>query len=337
MNWETTAMEQRMYDALLDQLGQDKGSALKNGYVTARTKLLTEVLPEVIVANPNMTDHSAKHILDVLQNAGRLIGLRALEKPNPTLSASDGYTLCLAILFHDAGMVYGRQGHQNRIAEVYKWVQGDTQRPIQEQPLLHRIAGSHTGLTDSGSHDTIADVPPTMHFEGEPVRSQELAAILRFADELAEGPHRTSPFKREKGDLPSENEVYHDYAGITSAGIDRPDGRIILSYEIELDDTMTQRSQRFQRLLDFTFQRVVKVDRERRYARSYSTHLAPFNRTEVTLNFWKSGNLIYHLNRLALSDKTILDRPAMTLADIDGRYDVGSVAEELDSVLGRGD
>ena len=336
MNWETTLMEQRMYDALLDQLGQDKGSALKIGYVTARTKLLTEVLPEVIVANPNMTDHSASHVADVMQNAERLIGPQALEKPDPTLTAADGYTLCLAILFHDAGMVYGRTGHQKRITEVYKWVQGDTQRPIQEQPLLHRIAGSHTGLTDSGSHDTIADVPPAMHFEGEPVRSQELAAILRFADELAEGPHRTSTFKREKRGLPSENEVYHDYAAITSASIDRPEGRIVLSYEIELDDTMTQRSQRFQRLLDFTFRRVIKVDRERRYARSYSTHVASFNRTEVTLNFWKSGNLLYHLNRLELSDKTVLDRPATTLADIDGRYHVGSVATELDNALGEG-
>jgi hypothetical protein len=329
-------MEQRMYDALLDQLGQERGSALKIGYITARTKLLTKVLPHVIVADPNMTDHSATHVADVMQNAERLIGPQALAKPDPPLSAADAYTLCLAILFHDAGMVYGRTGHQNRITEIYKWVQGDTQRPIQEQPLLHSIAGSHTGLTDSGSHDTIADVPPTMHFEGEPVQSQEVAAILRFADELAEGPHRTSTFMEEKLGLPCANKVYHHYSAITSARIDRPEGRIVLSYEIELNEKMTQRSKRFRRLLDFTFRRVVKVDRERRYARSYSTLLAPFNRTEVTLNFWQSGNLVYHLNRLELSDKTVLDRRAINLSDIDARYDVGSVATELDNALGPG-
>ena len=64
------------------------------------------------------------------------------------------------------------------------------------------------------------------------MRLRELAAVLRFADELAEGPQRTSEFMQAEGLYESESQQFHDYANSTHILIDRGTNRIILTYEI---------------------------------------------------------------------------------------------------------
>ena len=85
---------------------------------------------------------------------------------------------------------------------------------------------------------------------GQLVRLRELAAVLRFADELAEGPQRTSEFMQEEGLYDSESQQFHDYANITNILIERQNSRIVITYEIDID---VNRPQRAPRLSEFYF------------------------------------------------------------------------------------
>ena len=267
MTWDDTRLERRMYHALAS-LGRARQLRFKGLYDSARSELL-EILPRNLSAEPHLTDHSADHVAQVMDNADRLIGQSAFESSDAMLSPIDAYALCLAIFFHDAGMAFGREDHQQRITEVYDGILAQGSRPNHERGALHWIAGAHTGVTDHGSRDTIGDVPPTLFLDGETVQAQELAAILRFADELAEGFWRTSRFATEQlGAVKPADQVYHDYASITSIHVGRSEQRIVASYEIRLDnDKMTPRSRALRDLLEHVGKRVVKLDRERRYAR----------------------------------------------------------------------
>ena len=73
MSHEISRLEQRMYQALNDILPPSKGNDLKALYTMARNRLMDEVLPKTIVAEPNMTDHSAAHVLAVMNAADKLL------------------------------------------------------------------------------------------------------------------------------------------------------------------------------------------------------------------------------------------------------------------------
>ena len=320
-----------MYEALTERFDQTRAERLTALYTSARRKLVDEVYPRVIVANPGLTDHSGTHIANVLDNADHLVAPDAFEKRSAPFSAADVYVLCLAILFHDAGMVYGRDGHERQIAKIYNLVRGSSDPPLQEKALVYHIALAHTGTINGGSKDTIARVPVSMDLDGEKVQSRELAALVRFADELAEGPQRTSSLKGDPPfDREADSEVYHRYASISNIHIDREDGRIALTYHFDMcDDYMDPNAPRFRDLLEFTFKRALKIDRERRYARFYSIHLAPFTRTTVALNFWDNAGLALPLGPLELSAKSALTQGAMPLGEYDASFDVDRIVQHL--------
>ena len=320
-----------MYKALAAGFDQPRADRLKDLYRNARRKLFDEALTRIAEVEPGMTDHSASHVANVLDNADHLLAADAFEATPPRFSAADAYTLCLSILFHDAGMVYGRDDHEQQIARVYEWVRQSAEPPLQEKGLVYRAARAHTGRAANGSRDTIADVPATMDLDGAKVQLRELAAILRFADELAEGPQRTSslvpgtPLTRGE-----DNQVHHDYAGISNVHIDRDLGRIALTYRFDIGDRyMDPKSPEFHRLMEYTFGRIAKLDGERRYARFYSRHLAPFTRTNVVLNFWINGSRLVDMGHLELSDKGALDQESIDLGCLDSRYDVDTIVSQL--------
>ena len=338
MSHEISSLEQRMYEALAATFIPSRAEKLKALYTTARAKLLDDVMPRTVVAEPDLTDHSAAHVLDVMNAANRLLAPDAFRGGDTLLTAADAYILCLSILFHDAGMVYGRDGHEQQIIRVYDWVRSSCDAPLQEKALIYRIAGAHTGTTDDGSKDRIGEVPTTMDLDGDEVKPRELAAILRFADELSEGPHRTSRFVASGSGFPPASQVYHEYAKVTNVHIARSLGRIVLTYRYDICDTNADpASPEFRRLLAFTFSRAIKVDRERRYTRFYSCQLAPFNRTEVTFNFWTPAGLAFSLDSLQLSDKDALDQPLPDLKTLDPRYDIDAIIETLTNDCGRSD
>ncbi|MBI2825943.1 MAG: hypothetical protein HYX69_14765 [Planctomycetia bacterium] len=309
----------------------DVGDRYFAGYMAARAKLMDDILREIKGVEPSLSDHSADHIENVLSNAAKLLTLRPKTHG---LSAIELYCLGMFVLFHDVGNLFGRTDHHKKVSEIYDWTRGTTSDVQHEKTLVLAAAAAHTGLASDGTRDTLKELPVTEHLNGHRVRLQQLAAILRLADELAEGPQRTSDFMQQHALYVADSRIFHQYASVTHVFIDRGNARVCLTYEIDIgcnsDESEDGRDRRIVALLEFVYQRAVKLDQERRYSRFYSPILSPFQTTSITFNFrCNRVPLSFSLPPISLDDKIIPGEPCRSLVDMAPAYSIPRLLADL--------
>jgi hypothetical protein len=287
--WVETEFERHMNQRLVAELGQERATSMCSQFVVARNKVLHEI-KNIHGVEPQLSDHGPDHISNVLDNVMSLI---SSDHSIHGLTARELYILGLVVLFHDVGNLFGREDHHTRIGEVFDWARGSDSVTRREKTLILRAASAHTGVTKSGSKNTLAEVDPSEHFEGKPVALRSIAAILRLADELAEGPQRTTEFFRTNIGYEPPSQKFHQYAACTHVSADRASGRLRLTYELQLDDfelpANTARVGDLVAFLEFIFHRVSKLDDERRYTRFYCPLLDAFRQTDVAINFYSGS------------------------------------------------
>lgn len=281
--WNTTEFEKKMEERLRKELGDEKGPQYYTQYTSARDALLRDnFFSQINGAEPSLSDHGARHIENVLENVGRLLGDEIENQSALTL-----YCLGLVVLFHDVGNVFKRKQHNKRISEVYNFVRNEVDRYNHERTLVIKAGEAHCGLNKEGGNDTLKFLEEADYLDGRPINLRNIAAILRLADELAEGPQRTSQFMQEMGLYDDASEIFHKYASMTEMYIDRALGRVAISYTVKIDDTTTKEG--LTELLKFIYHRIVKIDEERRYTKHYCDLLSPFKKTTVKFNFFVKG------------------------------------------------
>ena len=292
MSWINTLYEQEMLSFLKINLGEQKGNELFEKYSAVRNAMEEDgVFAEIKGKERGLTDHSEKHVKDVLDRAYQLIG----DFNQRGLTVYEVYILALMILFHDLGNVYGRTNHDSpkRIMDLYtKYRINHTQYKL-EKRVVANGASAHSGKSKNNCDDTLKFVDNNSSIEnGQPIRLQELAAILRFADELAEGPQRTCSFAIENNDFPDgDNIIYHEYAQITNIFIDRSRGRISVTYCFDVENKIeNEKEDNFKKLLELTFKRCLKLDLERRYTKYHSEILKPFKEISIKYDFNINNN-----------------------------------------------
>lgn len=303
---QLTKIEKLAEQSIIKCYGESEGKALWGGYVNARERAFKKVLPFIVREERELTDHGPEHILDVLNKAMALLGEQVCSGADSktSLNANEMYFLMLAILLHDAGNIFGRKEHNSKLVEAYKYCRGEDSELAKECRLLYPIIKAHCGKSKSGSSDTIKDLPSNESFKQNFLDSRRVGAILRFADELAEGPQRTSSFISENFGYSNESKTYHDYASVTEIAISRPDERIVISYDIDVCFGGNKIDEaRLRKLLELCEIRAVKLDLERKYATHYCSLLRPFKRTEISFHFNYSGDPIdLELDLITLTD-----------------------------------
>lgn len=288
MSWTTTKYEQAMETYLIDKLGHNQGHSLYVEYESLRNELIKDnFFREIKINEPFLSDHSDRHIMDVQDRAFKLIG--DFEKQG--LSAMDVYCLALMILFHDVGNIFGRIGHDSisKIAEVYNRYRAQHQNRGEERRVITIGASAHSGISREGCKDTLKFVKKDSIKEDE-INLPELSAILRLADELAEGQHRTCSFLIDKGTYEKDSMIFHKYARITEIRIDRPMGRISITNTINVSEDFSENlleQKDITDLINFSFYRAIKLDQERRYTKYYSEILQAFKYVTLLYNFEK--------------------------------------------------
>jgi hypothetical protein len=244
------------------------------------------------------------------------------------------YILAVAILFHDVGNLHGREDHQKKIAGIYAKARGADARFRNERNCVLAIAGAHTGSTKDGSKNTIATLG-RLTYEAEPIRCQELAALLRLGDELAEGPHRTSAYLQNKGMYSDASAVFHAFANSVEYSIDRENpGRIAMTITLEIQrddhDLFASRDVTLNRLLQLCYLRIVKVDQERRYCKYFCPALQRFTETTVWLHFYyRDYPLDLDLHPIVLDDLVIPGDLAKPIHDVDPNYELTALMDRL--------
>ena len=263
--WEDTPFEKAMKNSL-SGLGQ-VGQALIGNYTNAKKKLVEQVYEEIKATEPELSDHGPRHIKNVLENVGHLIGKEYLTaRERKYFNPIEYYFLGMVTLFHDVGNIHGRDRHNEKIKDIYVYTRGSDDK--QEMRMILLAAKAHTGKAADGGKDTLNDlnVDGGFHYQSQPVRLLEVAAILRMADELAEGPQRTSRFVFDTMGYAPENQIFHRYASCVLVNIDRNTGRFALSFNIEVCKTGGVEAADIDAtkdLLEFCYKRLVKLDQER--------------------------------------------------------------------------
>jgi len=330
---------ERITQTELRKLLGEQGETVFTRYKQARDLVVDQVLPEIKAVQPALTDHGPKHVRDVLEKAHALLGKNCIGNGRRQLNAVEAYCLLLCVIFHDVGNIYGRDGHQHHVASVYDYVHSEASRDMQEKQIILTVAGAHCGEASDGSKDTLRQLGGDAWLLGQRVRMRDVSAILRLADELAEGPQRTSTFMRKLG-YPPDAQVYHEYARATRTSVDQPSGRIALDYHIEVEcDGGKQTAPQKKALKDFLCfieQRALKVDQEMRYASFYSPLLREFRSTSITMGFWIDGNLAdLDLQPVVLTDLVVPGTKGKLPSEIDSKYSYRSLASAIARYLSR--
>jgi hypothetical protein len=333
MSWIEQNFEKTMFKALKKQFDKNEADRYFTHYKFVRDKLVDELYSQIPVNEPNLTDHTEKHIKNVLQNALFILDGGKVKD----LSGMDWYFLGLAILFHDVGNVYERKEHwkYDTISKIYDHFLGENPKYSREKNLIGRAAEAHSGIGRDGSADTMKGVDILGDIDGHRIRTRDMAVVLRFADELAEGPQRTSYFMNKNKQYHPSSWPFHEYAAQTSIFIDRNNERIALTYYIKLKDVgnslSSEQEARIEEMLNFIYIRVHKLDQERKYARHHSDYCSPFKRTSVTINFEINGKANVELNNCVLDDVTVPGESYRELGEKFENYKIINVISAINS------
>jgi hypothetical protein len=336
---ENLLLEQAMIDALNKQLPASEAKIYWTRYFSFKHKLETQVLEWIRTSEGSLTDHGPKHIENLLNNAYKLISpeIHKLLKgePSSSLNAIDIYLLATTILFHDVGNIFGREKHNMTIQRVMNDIFDSDFQDIhkRERTLIYAAAKAHTGKGDDLSVDTLQDIPRTNQLNGHQVAHQDIAAIVRFADELAEGPQRTSSYAQRIKIFDPSSEKFHRYASTLDIAIDPKNERISLVYEIEVntdqEGKITEKQEEELKIfLNYIYERIHKLDAERKYCSFYCDILKSIKKTIVNFTFTNNGFQVnFKVEPLTLTDlvipKKFLTR-AEEIASPHGRADLNA-------------
>lgn len=224
----------------LDKLAADDGVA---DYLIENFKSVHRYLEEDyyrwVQANcSHFTDHGEHHIKTVISQASALLEEHIEDPDEGELSAVDVYLLLSAIIWHDVGMVKHRAGHEEAVTEFTEEVKRMAFPNPGVQGVIERIVKAHTG----GDH--ALQIPKrkeniTIKHRSYTVYSRALAAILRFADELAENPGRVS--SSIFSTVPEESKIFWKYSESIKGINPQPRRqRINVDVELGIDDAVSQ-------------------------------------------------------------------------------------------------
>jgi hypothetical protein len=333
--WEQRPLENFIQNQLSSKL-KTEGDDFWARYVLVRDEMINEVLPWIAANEPGLTDHGARHIFDVIDNAALLVGIsnqHGEDQQAPKhldFLPQEWLILIMGLVLHDVGNIFGRSRHNQKIPEVWRANKGAWNAwSLHQRQIITNVGRAHSGLAASGSKDTLEPLATSSNFfEKVPIRAAEIAAIIRFADELAEGPQRTSQFMISQNLVKPESEIYHQYAKITQVSIDREGGRVALSYSIDVDDATyptdnAEKREFIGSLLNMIYSRAAKMNYERQFARHYAAVLSPFKQTSVSLSLYRDGMPVdLSLMPVVLTDMSVLHNADFKLEAHNPEYEV---------------
>ncbi|QEG26646.1 hypothetical protein GobsT_13910 [Gemmata obscuriglobus] len=324
--WPDTPFEKQLKTAL--KKINARGDVLAGNFASSKKFLVENVYEEIKREERHLSDHGPRHIVNVLENIGTLLG-----KEYGGFSPEEMYCLGMITLFHDVGNMYGRKEHQDKIKQIYTRARAGANEDKSERVMVLMAAKAHTGEASDGSKDTLKDLDNRYYFQGSIVRLQEIAAILRMADELAEGPQRTSRLVLETHGYDESSRIYHRYATCVHVSIDRERGLFALDYHFAVDPNagdIESALADIKELIEFSYKRLLKLDQERSYTKFYCPALSPFKASSATYRFWIGDDECgTRLPALYVDDKVVPGVNARSVPQINPLYEPATIIEQL--------
>lgn len=283
---DITRIEKVLQTKLTEEFSTEKSSKVFSDYLYARSELLNPTLSNLREDDfSSNADHTISHITSVFDNISDLLGDSATSK----LNWLDLYLLCISVLFHETGDIESKRKYTNQVAKTYDYIRKKNSEFAQERTAVLSILGAHIGFCDQhGQTDMITTLSGQGVFRTK-VDFRPIAAMLRFADELAEGSERISKslvtFKKES--IPEE--VLKKLFEVAHYTIERNNSRIELNYSIRLeagiDGSLLVGKIPLKQILETITDRITKLNEERIYCRYYCDWLEPYKELSVKFEF----------------------------------------------------
>ncbi|MDR1896017.1 MAG: hypothetical protein LBR10_04415 [Prevotellaceae bacterium] len=221
-----------------------------------------------------LNQHGKGHVNKVIAKVGEIISNFRIEEDKPT--PTEIFLLLCAIQLHDVGNIFGRNNHEKSFQSEFMDISKSIITDTVTSRLIFNIARVHSGNVDGNDtkEDTISKgkLRTNGMLRGEKVREPLLAALLRFGDELADDVSRADLEGLEKGRIPPESLIYHEYSkSLKTVKIMKNEHSptLYLYLEYFVDDSIVAKQYSKNRgdrlLIDEIFQRTIKMELERRY------------------------------------------------------------------------
>ncbi len=230
-----------------------------------------------------LTDHGPGHIETVIRRASDMIAAKEC-----TIEPYEVYLLLAAIQMHDAGNILGRIGHEKLPDKLRERLEAQLGNESVEKRMILNIARAHGGTVE-GNKDTIVALERQATILGRSVRPQLLAAVLRFADELADDRTRTARLAVSIGAVPEGSRIFHKYSEALHSVVVDTKGRAV---NLLFDVSQTEAKIQFQKdggqtyILDEIIARTLKMHRELVYC-------TRFMRPAIALDTISVKNTVY--------------------------------------------
>lgn len=322
-----------------DHISVEKGalaSSLRE-YIQELNGLNDEVdLKEALSKIPfvYLNDHGPGHIEKVIERVSQM--LVCIDEIN--LSAYEVFILLCAIQIHDVGNVFGRKDHEKNLQKISQEKCSPYIIDTAERKLIEKIAATHGG-NYKGNKDTISCLPKETIMKEKKVRCRLLASLLRFADEIADDSTRADINGIKNKTVPKESELYHYYSmalHTVKVEKDNTTSEIYLQLVYEFDsDIALKLFDKFGDkvyLLDEIYERVRKMETERRYCMRFLKPNHSIEKIKIEINI-SDSNDIFKFEQV----KYELEEKGYPSVDIIGEiYDGNITGEELKNKFSRG-
>lgn len=284
-----------------------------------------------------LNDHGPEHISKVIERAYALI-----VDANEELTEMEVFVLLCAIQIHDIGNVLGRAGHEKKLMEIFETNSASLILDTAEKRIIKTIAMVHGGRAADGSKDTISSLRVKEPILGYNIRTRYLAAILRFADELADDSTRANRVACDLNIVGTDSQIYHDYSrALHSVNVEKDEEthghKIMLCYELLATDMEKTYSMGGapKYLLDEIYDRTLKMEQERRYCMKFMYQYIYFGKIEVTINVYGSRSQCLNTIKYTLEDISYPDNPLPGSIKIAASGEVPTGEEELKLIKDR--
>ena len=289
-------------------------------YKQISQQLFKWVHPEVGVGAASsgsqmLTNHGSDHIKTLFARVTQFID----ENDYCTLNPFEIYVLLMAIHVHDVGNILGRERHEFNSQKIIEMLgDGVVGQDYWIWEYVYDIAKAHKGYQ-------IEMLPEKEHLHEIPFRPQILAAMLKFADELAENFSRASNVNIKLENVRPENLLYHMLASTINTILPVPKGREVkMIFNIREDQLKVKYKKGEEEiyLVDEIYLRTLKTHSEKIYCSKFMRPTINFDVIKVTLNIkLKDGTKIqrgYELKERVIESIT-LDEVHKILPELNGQ------------------
>lgn len=296
---------------------------------------------ELFAADPVLflNDHGPDHINMVIDRANSIVANFSTDH----LSEFEAFILLCAIQIHDIGNILGRAGHERKLNSIFDEKSTNIIVDTPERRVIKSIAMAHGGKTENGK-DTISLLSARETIFNETVRTRLLAAILRFADELADDNTRANRPALDLNILGTNSDIYHKYSRALHTVAIKPDEenndfKVSLVFELEAhalkNRYLVGKHEKY--LLDEIYDRTQKMELERRYCMKFMYPYINIGRIEVVINIYGSQSqklkaISYTLEDVSYPNDAVVVRNGMI-----GNISVPSGAQMLHALVERGE